>query len=178
MSNSTTRFSDRVFNYTKYRPSYPNEAIDYLCAEYRISLESVVADIGSGTGIFTEQILPFIGMIFAVEPNQEMRTAAETKLGSNNRFHSCAGTSEKSGLPNQSVDFIVAAQAFHWFDLPKTHIEFRRILRPNGFVFLIWNKRQMNSEFLLSYDELLHSIPGYSEVTHHNITPEILSGFL
>jgi SAM-dependent methyltransferase len=178
MKNSTTRFSDRVSNYTKFRPSYPKSAIEYICSEYKVSAESVVADVGSGTGIFTNQILPFVKSVFAVEPNAEMRRVAENQLGNSQKFKSLGGTSENTGIPDQSIDFIFAAQAAHWFDLEKTKKEFLRILRPNGVVFLIWNKRQMNTSFLQEYEKLVQAIPGYSEVTHQNLTESILRTFL
>lgn len=178
MNNSTTRFSDRASNYVRYRPSYPKEAITYIFSEFGIQSNAVVADIGSGTGIFTELLLPLVETVFAVEPNTEMREAAVARLHKNSRFQSINGSSESSKLGDKSLDFIFSAQAAHWFDLPETKKEFRRILKPNGTVVFIWNKRQINSEFLQEYEALLQSIPDYLEVTHNNLTEDALKEFL
>jgi len=178
VGNSTTRFSDRVDDYQKFRPNYPRQALAYLGSELGISSRTVAADVGSGTGIFTEQLLPLVASVWAVEPNQEMRQAAEARLGDHPKFHSLNGTSEATGLADHSVDAVFAAQAFHWFDRPKTKVEWKRILRPGGTVVLLWNKRRIDSDFLREYEALVQSIPGYAEVTHHNVTPEVLGEFL
>jgi peptidoglycan/xylan/chitin deacetylase (PgdA/CDA1 family)/SAM-dependent methyltransferase len=176
--NSTTRFSDRVEHYRKYRPNYPQGVFDALGVDFGIGAGTVAADVGSGTGIFTHQLLPLVKSVFAVEPNPDMRRAAESWLAGDPGFHSQNGTSEATGLADHSVDCVFAAQAFHWFDLPPTKAEFRRILKPRGRVFLLWNKRRLDSDFLGQYEALVRSIPGYSELTHDNITRDILEGFL
>ncbi len=179
MIDNTMRFSDRVDNYQKFRPSYTSETVDYIFNNFGLSQNSSLADIGSGTGIFTETLLPRCKTVFAVEPNPEMRKAADKRLSSYTSYKAVNGTSEKTSLRENAVDGITAAQAFHWFNIEETKKEFNRILRNDGYVFLIWNKRIANTAFLQAYEKILtRSIPDYSELNHNNITPEIMKAFL
>lgn len=178
MEDSTKRFSDRVENYKRFRPSYPHEAIEYLFREFDIPADAVVADVGSGTGILTELLLPRVSKVYAVEPNHEMSQAAVARLGHRTGFVPQKGTSDHTGIESHTVDGVFAAQAAHWFDLPKTKKEFSRILKGGGSIFLIWNKRQVDSDFLVDYENLVGSIPGYSEVSHHSLSLETLKDFL
>ena len=177
--DNTKRFSDRVDNYDKYRPSYTNEAISYIFNEFNLTNESVIADIGSGTGIFTEKIIPNSYLVYGVEPNTEMRSIAELKLGKYRSFKSINGTSDKTTIDANSIDAITVAQAFHWFDIESTKKEFMRILKKDSFVFLIWNKRLINTPFLEAYEEILFDkIPEYKVVNHKNISEEIIKKIL
>jgi len=179
MRDNTTRFSERVNNYTKYRPSYPPAIIGYMMNGFALTAESAAADIGSGTGIFTELLISKFARVYAVEPNEAMRIEAERRLGTNSAFVSADGSAEKTTLADASVDFITAAQAFHWFDFQKTKTEFKRILKKEGSVFLIWNKRIPDTDFLAAYEKIIsETIPEYKQVSHHNITPEIIHSFL
>jgi SAM-dependent methyltransferase len=137
--DSKQRFSDRVENYVKYRPSYPEEALDYLCGTVGFGADSAVADIGAGTGIFSRLISPRVDTVFAVEPNMPMRQAATAAQKEFNNIISVAASAEETALAGNSVDFVTAAQAFHWFDRPRCKAEFGRILKPGGLVVLIWN---------------------------------------
>lgn len=176
---NTERFSDRVETYRKFRPSYPAALIDYLFCEFPISGESTVADIGSGTGIFCGLLARRGANVIGVEPNAEMRAAAIGAYGADGHFASRDGTAESTGLADSSVDFISVAQAFHWFDREKTKREFQRILKPNGYVFLVWNRRLTNTDFLREYERILRSeIPEYAEVNHGNVTEPIISDFI
>src|SRR5438876_6048912 len=139
MPDPTQRFSNRVENYVRYRPGYPKEVLTLLKAECGLKADSIIADIGSGTGILAELFLASGNRVFGVEPNREMREAGERLLQAYPRFTSIAGTAEATTLPNQSVDFITAGQAFHWFDRAQCLREFERILRPGGWVVLVWN---------------------------------------
>ncbi len=171
MSTETThRFADRVDNYIKYRPHYPQEMFDFLLSQNIITKNSVVADIGSGTGISTEPFLKLDLEVFAVEPNKEMREAAEKLLGENKKFHSVNAAAENTTLKDHSVDVVIAGQAFHWFDKEKTKQEFKRILKPGGYVVLLWNDRRTDStEFLRSYEDFLQACgTDYKEVNHKN----------
>ena len=129
MSNTSERFSNRVENYVKYRPSYPREVMDLFRDEMNLQKNSVVADIGSGTGISTKLFLENGNTVFGIEPNEAMRQAAENFLNDLPKFESVNGTAENTTLLNKSVDFVIAAQAFHWFDQTKTNNEFKRILK-------------------------------------------------
>lgn len=175
----TTRFSDRVGNYIKYRPTYPPEVIACLKENCGLTDTSVIADVGSGTGILTKLLLENGNRVIAIEPNREMREAAENLLGEEGNFTSVAGTAEDTGLLTGSVDFIVAGQAFHWFDRAKSKAEFERILRPGGWVALIWNQRETESSpFLREYEALLEKqSTDYQRVNHMNISDAILREF-
>lgn len=177
--NSEERFTSRVDSYLKYRPSYPKEAIDHLYDVVGLDANSNIADIGSGTGIISKLLLERGSYVIAVEPNQAMREAAEQTLKSSPQFQSIAGSAESTGLPDHSVDFIVCAQAFHWFDRSAAQIEFRRILRPGGRVILIWNSRLTHgTPFREEYNQLLHTYgTDYKKVNHKNISQTILLSF-
>lgn len=140
--------------YSQFRPAYPQNFIDCLYNEVGFSEESVVADIGSGTGKLTKQLLEKESRVYAVEPNDDMRKIAEENLSSFSNFASVNGTAENTMLPDSSVDFITVAQAFHWFDRQKFKAECRRILKDNGTVVLVWNSRDERSPLILKIDEI------------------------
>lgn len=146
-------FSGRVENYIKYRPGYSAGLIPFLRSRCGLSAGHVIADIGSGTGILTELFLKNGNPVYAVEPNDEMRAAAGTLLGAYPNFTSVAARAEASTLPAASVDFVTAGQSFHWFDRPAARTEFRRILKPGGWVVLAWNSARTDTPFLQAYDE-------------------------
>ena len=168
----TARFSDRVENYVRYRPGYPPEVLDLLRAECGLQPSHVVADIASGTGVFTRLLLENGNSVFAVEPNLEMREMGIHQLEAYYRLVSVAGTAEETTLRSASVDFVTAAQAAHWFDLPRARAEFARILRPEGWCVLIWNERRTaTTTFLREYEQLLLTYgTDYKEVRHERTT--------
>ena len=176
---ATTRFSGRVENYVRYRPGYPAQVVTILADQAGLARESIVADVGSGTGISTRLFLDSGNVVYAVEPNQEMRAAAETLLRGYSTFHGVAGTAEATGLAAGSVDFVVAGQAFHWFDVPRARREFLRILRPRGWAVLMWNTRRTDTTaFLRGYESLLNEFgTDYQEVNHAHVTKATLRGF-
>lgn len=179
MNETIERFSNRVENYVKYRPGYPTAILRLFRNEMNLDVSSVIADIGSGTGISSKLFLENDNEVYGVEPNAAMRSAAEDFLASFPKFLSTDGTAENTSLPERSVDFVIAAQAFHWFDQAKTRAEFRRILKPCGSIALIWNERQLDTtEFLRAYENfLLKFANDYTKVRHDNVNEEILSGF-
>ncbi len=179
MSDTITRFSDRVENYVKYRPGYPSEMVQLFRDEMNLTGSSVIADIGSGTGISSRPFLENGNKVFGVEPNGAMRVAAEEFLCDFPDFYSVDGTAENTTLSDNSVDFVIAAQAFHWFDQRKTLSEFKRIICQKGFVALIWNERQLNTTpFLIDYENfLLKFANDYTKVRHDNINEETLTNF-
>ena len=153
---TAARFDSRVANYAAYRPGYPPELIAFLRGELGLGPGSVVADVGSGTGILSELFLREGCRVFAVEPNAAMREAAEAALGGDANFTSVAGTAEATTLGDASVDFAAAAQAFHWFDAESARAEFRRVLKPGGWAVVVWNNRRTDSTaFLRDYESLL-----------------------
>ena len=138
----------------------------------------MVADIGSGTGILTELFLRNGNPILVVEPNRDMREAAEGLLGRYSNFTSISGTAEASALKDQSVNFIAAGQAFHWFDHEQSRREFLRILKPGGWVALIWNDRILTGQFASVYESLLRTHgTDYAEVNHKGVDARVLSPF-
>lgn len=166
VENATTRFSSRVDNYVKYRPGYPPQILEVLARECGFHPAASVADIGSGTGIFTRILLENGNAVFGVEPNAEMRAAAEAQLADQPRFTSVDGTAEATTLSEHSVSFVTAAQAFHWFRPEPTRREFARILQPGGYLAVVWNERRVDSTpFLRAYENLLLTFgTDYAEV--------------
>jgi SAM-dependent methyltransferase len=179
MTRPTLRFSSRVENYVKYRPSYPSGVIETLVKESELTEKSVVSDIGSGTGILTELFLKNGNRVFGVEPNREMREAAERLLRKHSKFTSVDGTAEITTLADHSIDFVTAGQAFHWFDREKARKEFVRILRLAGWVVLIWNERLTDvSPFLRAYEALLQAYSiDYTAVDHRNVNSDAIEAF-
>ncbi|MNH95749.1 hypothetical protein D3C73_483990 [compost metagenome] len=177
--DSTKRFTERVDNYVKYRPSYPQALIDFLFTELGFTEQSVIADVGSGTGIFTKLLLEQGSHVIAIEPNSGMRTAAEEQLQAFEGFVSVEGTAEDTRLEAASVDYLVSAQAFHWFNRAEAKQEFSRILKPDGKVVLIWNNRVTDkTPFDRAYEEVLLAFgKDYTAVRHTNIQEKDLRTF-
>ncbi|MGA9968605.1 MAG: class I SAM-dependent methyltransferase [Terriglobales bacterium] len=179
VKDATQRFSSRVENYVRYRPGYPLEVLELLKNVCGLTPDSLVADIASGTGIFTRMLAENGNRVFGVEPNDEMRRAGERLLKSYKGFTSIAGTAEATTLPDHSVDMVTAAQAAHWFDREKARREFVRILKPGGWLVLLWNERRTDSTpFLREYEHLLLAYgTDYREVRHERTTAEIADFF-
>ena len=147
-----TKFDGMGKIYDKFRPTYPQTFIKYLRSDVGVCKKSTVADIGSGTGILTRQLLEICKNVIAVEPNSDMRVVAEENLNNFVNFTSVNGTAENTTLGSKSVDFITVAQAFHWFDRVKFKAECDRILIPKGKVILVWNRRDDNAESVKDCD--------------------------
>ena len=179
MKDSTKRFSDCVEYYVKYRPSYPYELVEVMQREGIITNKSTIADIGSGTGIFTVLLLKAGCFVYGVEPNDEMRFAAEKFHSQYHTFVSVNGRAEKTSLKKGSVDVITAAQAFHWFGLNQSRKEFLRILKPQGYVVLIWNERLIETiPFQNEYELLLRKYcPEYGKSSSQKISQQDLEQF-
>jgi SAM-dependent methyltransferase len=180
MSDSINRFSNRVENYIKYRPDYPREIIPFLEANCGLSKDSVVADIGCGPGVSSRMFVDSGYVVIGVEPNAAMHAAAAEAFEHQLNFSVINGTAEHTGMPDSAVDFIIAAQAFHWFDRERAHLEFQRILKPGGWIVIVWNERQLEATpFLREYEEfLLKYSTDYPVVRHENITADSVGIFL
>lgn len=178
-ANALTRFSDRVADYVKYRPGYPAEVVETLRNRCGLSPSSVIADVGSGPGNLARLLLENGNEIFAVEPNAQMRAAGQELLGDNPNYHSVGGTAEETHLSDSSIDFVTAAQAFHWFDWVRAKREFLRILRTGGWVVLLWNERLIDTTaFLREYEELLLKYAtDYTAVRHERSYDHVDSFF-
>ncbi len=175
VANSTSRFSDRVENYVLYRPGYPQEVLRTLQAECGLAPTHLVADIASGTGIWTRTLLKNGNSVIGVEPNAEMREAGERLLAEFPKFSSVPGTAEATTLRDRGVDFVTAAQAAHWFDRQRARREFVRILRPGGWLVLLWNERLTDSTaFLRDYEQMLLTYgTDYQDIRHEHTTSEM-----
>jgi SAM-dependent methyltransferase len=178
-ADPTVRFSSRVENYRRYRPGYPAETLDVLRRVCGFTPESVVADVGCGTGIFSELLLSHGNTVYGVEPNAPMRAVAGELLTAWPRLRLSGGTAENTGLPDASVDLVTAAQAFHWFDRGPARREFVRILRPGGWLALIWNERRdAGTPFLEDYENLLATLgTDYLAVRHRDVDLAAVQAF-
>jgi SAM-dependent methyltransferase len=159
----------------RYRPGYPLAVLEELKAECGLAPSHVVADIASGTGIWTRMLLENGNLVFGVEPNAEMRAAGERLLAAFPKFTSVAGTAEATSLADENVDFVSAAQAAHWFDRARARKEFVRILKPGGWLVLLWNERLTDSTaFLRDYEQLLLTYgTDYQDIRHEHTTAEV-----
>jgi ubiquinone/menaquinone biosynthesis C-methylase UbiE len=172
VKDATERFSSRVDNYVRFRPGYPPEVVDLLKKECGLTPDSVIADVAFGTGIFTRMLVEHGNRVFGVEPNADMRRAGAQFVASYSLFTSVTGTAEATTLPDDSVDIVTAAQAAHWFDREKARREFIRILKPGGWLVLLWNDRRTDStEFLRQYEQLLRTYgTDYEDVRQQGMT--------
>ena len=178
MRDPRSRFSSRVEDYDRYRPGYPEGLVDLLEDAGAVREGTVVADIGSGTGLLSRLFLEAGLEVHAVEPNREMRVAAEDALSSAGGFYSIVGTAEETTLPDASVDLVSAGQAFHWFDQDAAREEWLRITRPGGWWMLVWNERITRGDpFLEAYERLLQRHgTDYRKVDHRQVQDPGLIG--
>jgi SAM-dependent methyltransferase len=174
-SNATSRFSDRVDNYVRYRPGYPAEVLHILQRECGLAPGHTIADVASGTGIWTRMLLENGNEVFGIEPNPKMRQAGEQLLAEFPRFKSFAGRAEATTLADKTADFVTAAQAAHWFERARARREFVRILKPGGWLVLLWNERLTDSTaFLRDYEQLLLAFgTDYKDVRHERTTDKV-----
>lgn len=174
----TERFSTKVENYVKYRPHYPPAVLDLLRRECGLTPEWVIADIGSGTGISSELFVANGNRIFGIEPNAAMRAAGEAHFADAANFVSVDATAEETTLPDASVDMVLAGQAFHWFDQERARREFVRILKPGGWLVLMWNSRDEDTAFQQDYEKFVLAFgTDYTEIRHQNVTHDALAAF-
>jgi SAM-dependent methyltransferase len=180
VADVTRRFSERVDDYVRHRPGYPDEVINVLEREVGLQPDWRIADVGSGSGISSRIFLENANTVVAVEPNREMREAAERWLAGYPGFQSVDGRAEATALADSSVDLIVVAQAFHWFDLAAARSEFHRILQPPRWVALLWNTRDHDaSDFMRAYEQVvLRFGTDYEQVRHDRTQDDRIRNFL
>jgi ubiquinone/menaquinone biosynthesis C-methylase UbiE len=165
------RFSGRAENYEKYRPSYPKEVLMELKTKISMTNDKIIVEIGSGTGKLSKILLEEGYKVYAVEPNDEMRNVAEKLLNDYRTFTSINGRAENTTLESNKADFIITAQAIHWFEPTKSLKEFHRILKPDGKLAVIWNQRDIQGSILQKkYEEILLKFsPEYRKMPHRNL---------
>lgn len=174
------RFSKRVDAYLRYRPRYAAELLGWLRDAIGFASTWDVADVGSGTGFFASLMLTNGNRVYGVEPNDQMRAAAERAFANETRFVSIRGTAEATTLGDASVDLVTAAQAFHWFEPAPTRLEWKRILRPDGWALIVFNSRRIDaSPFMRAYDDFLHThAVDYTGVDHRRVLDGSVQEFL
>jgi ubiquinone/menaquinone biosynthesis C-methylase UbiE len=165
------RFSDRAEDYVKYRPHYSHDVVAVLQQVCNLTPQHIIADIGCGTGLLAEIFLQNGNPVIGVEPNREMRIAGEEYLSRYEKFRMIEGSAEATTLQNASVDFVVAGQAFHWFQPVETRAEFARILKPGGWAVLVWHHRDTQSTpFLRAYEDFVQRYStDYEQVAHQYV---------
>lgn len=164
--NPTDRFTGLAEGYAKYRPSYPAAALDFIMTHCELGPHSLLVDVGCGTGISSRLFAERGVRVIGIDPNDEMRRQAETNAGrrgeSAPRYRN--GRAEETGLPDASADVVLAAQAFHWFGPEPTLREFRRILKPGGWVILMWNERDEIDRCTVDFGRVIRSAPDAAAV--------------
>lgn len=158
-SNPIGRFSGLAQTYARHRPTYPEAALALIDRTAGLLPGDLVIDVGCGTGISSRLMAARGYRVIGVEPNADMRAQAE-EAGGVGDIEYRAGTAEETHLPDGCAALVLAAQAFHWFDAPRALAEFHRVLRPGGFVALVWNERDERDPFTHEYGELIRAIPG------------------
>jgi SAM-dependent methyltransferase len=154
--NPTGRFTGLAETYARFRPSYPSQAIDFIMARCGLGKECVLVDVGCGTGIASRLLAARGVTVIGVEPNTEMRCAAEA-IAVEPRLTYRAGRAESTGLPAAVADAVLSAQAFHWFEPVATLREFHRILKPSGWTVLLWNERDERDPVTAAYGEVIRT---------------------
>jgi Methylase involved in ubiquinone/menaquinone biosynthesis len=176
--DSIGRFSRRAERYDRFRPGYPHDLVAFINTQVSRHAAYAVADVAAGTGIFTELIVNWGNPVYVVEPNSAMRRLAQRRLAG---FSNCVfvdGTAEKTELPDASVDLVVSAQAFHWFDLSKAKSEFLRIARDGAYLAVVWNLRNTDSAFESGYEALIRKYAvDYLNVSQHRLQTEQVLAF-
>jgi SAM-dependent methyltransferase len=164
-------FGRAVEAYERGRPAYPLEAVAWLVDALRIGPGTTVVDVGAGTGKFTAQLVPTGATIVAVEPIDAMRETLSANLPT---VAAVPGTAEALPLETASANAIVAAQAFHWFNVPRAAAEFHRVLRPGGRLGVIWNERDTSVDWARELDAIVE--PYRREGPHPRLQREVELG--
>lgn len=159
--NPKGRFTGLAGVYARHRPTYPQAALDFVLQRCRLGPDSLLVDVGSGTGISARQFALLGIRVIGIEPNDEMRQQAEIAASPPSVPAPLyrAGQAEATELPDGSADAVLSAQAFHWFEPDSALREFHRILKPGGWVVLLWNERDETDAFTAAYGKIIRSTP-------------------
>jgi SAM-dependent methyltransferase len=159
--NPVGRFTGLAKIYARCRPSYPDTALDFIVSHCQLGPDTTLVDIGSGTGIASRLFARRGVHVIGIEPNAEMRAEAEAAELPEDvlRPRYVDGRGEATGLAPESADAVLAAQAFHWFEADPALAEFHRILKPGGWVVLMWNDRDTSDLFTAEFGKLILTVP-------------------
>jgi SAM-dependent methyltransferase len=160
--NPTGRFTDRVADYVRHRPTYPQGAIDAVLEGLGGARGLAAADVGAGTGISSRLLARRGVRVTAIEPNEAMRRAGEAEGTPGVEWRN--GTAEATGMGDSAVDLVLCAQAFHWFEPGAALREFHRILKMEGRLAIMWNCRDRSDRFTAAYCRAIAEIGGESRV--------------
>lgn len=169
MSQHTERFTGRAEIYERYRSRFPHAVIDLLREHCNLQPDDLIADIGAGTGMLTQLFLDNGNRVMAVEPNEEMRAACHRLHSNRARFQIVDAAAESTGLADATIDLVAAGRAFHWFDRDRALAEFKRILKPHGWLVLAsTSPAREGSEAAREYEQFIlsHSID-FDKVRQH-----------
>ena len=178
-ADPTERFGARAAAYARARPGYPDFVVAALAQALQLSRSAQVVDVGCGTGLSAEPFLRAGYRVIGVEPNASMRALALERLAGAAGFRAVAGRAEATGLPSACADLMIAAQAFHWFDVPATRAEALRVLRPPAHAALFWNDRlSEGSPFCAGYEQLVRTFSAeYAELRHRHERADRIDAF-
>ncbi|MBX3113279.1 MAG: class I SAM-dependent methyltransferase [Fimbriimonadaceae bacterium] len=151
------RFTGKAAAYSNGRPTYPQECLNQIVQRTGLDSSAVVFDTGAGTGLFTQLLLEHFHRVNIVEPNDDMRTTAAQRLPAG-KVTFIRATAESFPAPENSVDLITAAQAFHWFDRDAVKAHWRSVLKPTGYVALVWNERTESTPFAREFTAFLNHL--------------------
>lgn len=175
-TDPTRRFSGLADAYARFRPTYPAAAVEHVLRRCGLAAGSVLVDVGCGTGISSRAFAARGLRVIGLEPNPDMRAeaAAEPAPAGGPPPEYRDGRAEATGLETASADAVLAAQAFHWFEPATTLPEFHRILRPGGWVILLWNSVDKRDAFGKTYADLVWSLTDRARTEMHERSPEAL----
>jgi SAM-dependent methyltransferase len=152
----TERFTSKAEAYARFRPGYPKGLVDELALRGVLERDYVIADIGSGTGLLSDNFIESGHVVYGIEPNAPMSAMAEKRFKDRKNFINIDARAEATTLSDRSIDLIIVGQAFHWFEPAPSRVEFKRILRKGRAIAIVWNERQNTSSgFMTDYDRLL-----------------------
>lgn len=148
-------FDNKAVLYAANRPSYSPHVLKYLQKDLGLAPTALGADIGCGTGQLTKILAGYFNLLYAVEPNESMMAECQKCLCGCKNVHYIHRCAESTGIIDHTLDYITVAQAFHLFHNTETLQELKRILKPNGYLIIIYNMKNHSSNLFLKNEEVL-----------------------